>query len=125
MGEGRISRRHFGLPYSARFQTHGNDGYTGTLAEKYEYVLFDTEGMASARDVARWALDLYRYEDDGRELPAGMPVALLPLIRSIASVTDDKWGPSGALQLTAKDTGDPFELPPDEEAYLFFGRSSY
>jgi hypothetical protein len=107
-------------------RVHGNDGYTGTIAEKYEWVVFDVEGKGSARDVARWALELgFDPADPGKEIPSGMPPDLLPFIVSIALVTNDTSGPAGAIRVTTRETHDPVETANDEEAYLFFGQSPY
>ena len=122
VGRGKNIETAFWSTVLREIAAHGDDGYTGTLAEKYEYVLFDTDGVARAGDIARWAIDFN--PERAAELPSGMPAAVLPLITRVAGITDDKWGPAAAIRLTAGETLDPSEIR-DEEVYLFFGRASY
>lgn len=71
---------------------HGNDGYTGTIAEKYEFEIFHPPRGVSAEQFAEdlrrasWEepVDLSRYET---------PEAFA----SAAAVYDYKWGPAVAI----------------------------
>lgn len=68
----------------ARYE-HGNGGYTGTIAEKYEYVFAGVlpEGV-KATDV--YAAFAYGVTDDRPEL--------LSLVETWEERFDDKWGPA-------------------------------
>jgi hypothetical protein len=73
---------------------HGHGGYTGTIAEKSEFILLEVPKDVKPADYAQKLMD----EDDKR----------------IA----DKWGPAGCVCLG------PSKSDPKQKAYLFFGYAS-
>ena len=74
---------------------YGHGGYTGTIAEKGEFVLIDTQTFYTRATVMARAEELIDSQD--------------PRV-------DDKWGPAGALQVK-----DEASIGPE---YLFFGWAS-
>jgi hypothetical protein len=78
---------------------HGHGGYTGTIAEKTDYVIITREPM-SYDDASRLASDLI-HGDDPR--------------------VADKWGPAGALPVR-QPTSPAGQQDPD--GWLFFGFAS-
>lgn len=73
---------------------YGHRGYTGTIAEKYDFVIIDDSSNFSLDECHRYASSLIDACD--------------PRI-------DDKWGPAGALAVT--EDGKP-------AGWLFFGWAS-
>ena len=78
---------------------HGHGGYTGTIAEKSDYVIITDEPMDSA-DASRLAGDLLDRND--------------PRVA-------DKWGPAGAIPVR-QPTSPAGKQDPD--GWLFFGWAS-
>jgi hypothetical protein len=78
---------------------HGHGGYTGTIAEKTDYVIITREPM-SHDDASRLASDLL-HDDDPR--------------------VADKWGPAGAIPVR-QPTSPAGQHDPD--GWLFFGFAS-
>ena len=78
---------------------HGNGGYTGTIAEKYDYVIITRQPM-SYDDASRLASDLIERADPRVE---------------------DKWGPAGAIPV--RQPTSPTEQQ-DPDGWLFFGWAS-
>lgn len=83
---------------------YGHAGYTGTIAEK--------DGFKLAGQVDTWHWDklheyftreVHRLEDQTRNRPLPgktAPDKLLPTIRKLAELYDDKWGPAICFQIT-------------------------
>lgn len=93
-GRGPTTKTAFVAARADALYTHGHGGYSGTLAEKAEYV---DCGTAPTRDQA------------ARQAEA-MVAACDPRI-------DDKWGPAGAI---AVEEGSR----PNDRLFLFFGWAS-
>ena len=104
----------------------GHAGYTGTLAEKYEFTEFrippalDTDPYI----LCEWATNSYN------GVPDAAPTELHDLIQRMYKGSNDKWGPAGCFRLNPpmlarmKDmawVGKPAE---GENAYMFFGWAS-
>lgn len=62
---------------------HGHSGYSGTLAEKGEYILMDTSGVAYSEALA--LASKFIQADDSR--------------------ITDKWGPAGAIKVGGSEPG--------------------
>lgn len=101
---GKTAQEAFGKAVSQAQWEHGHGGYTGTIAEKHDFVeirerldpaLPVRERLALARAVA------HKMVGDGD--------------RRI----DDKWGPAGCI-----DCGPAGQTDPAVRAYLFFGWAS-
>jgi hypothetical protein len=73
---------------------HGHDGYSGTLAEKYNFAIV---GEAADIHTAQIMADRMIDDEDPR--------------------IDDKWGPAGCLRILAVKAG-------KEPQFLFFGWAS-
>lgn len=122
VGRGKSTEQAFWREVLAAVQTHGNSGYTGTIAEKYEFVEFGPSAEASSFDLARWTLD---FDDPDRdERLADMPPELEPLVARLAGIALDKWGPAMALELTREECADHVPLT-GYRLYLFFGWAPY
>ncbi len=98
---------------------YGHEGYTGSIAEKSSYVVFDlprgvsvVKALGWAGLMARGAMD--REEATGTWLKDDQKVALMrsarrtegkvppkhrDLARALARVSDDKWGPALCLEV--------------------------
>lgn len=77
---------------------HGHAGYTGTIAEKYEFKLVDApENVADMnhREVEDHIMSLFRFDNEPGERP----------------FWDDKWGPAAGMKVGERD-------------YYFFGWAS-
>ena len=77
---------------------YGHAGYTGTIAEKSEFVLFTPpEGVVSQKEIVAWAESAQNHDTNGDD--------------KLDEVANDKWGPAAAVKL------------PDG-SFLFFGWAS-
>ncbi len=94
--EGKDAKQAFAKARDAAAWEHGHGGYTGTIAEKREFVMIDPKTEGEKTD--DWSqID---YENYARELAgSGDPRV------------DDKWGPAGCIQLSDRE-------------FLFFGWAS-
>jgi hypothetical protein len=100
-GDGETAREAFDNTVQQAQYDHGHAGYTGTIAEKGEFVVFEVPktadaatimnavGVASSLNVGVESVE----QEAARELYAAFP------LDRIAAVFDDKWGPAGAIQL--------------------------
>ncbi len=79
---------------------HGHSGYTGTIAEKSEFINIRLPDGA----------DPYEYVNK--------------LINDCDERIDDKWGPAGCLEITGSTYAIEAGAPSDDKAYLFFGWAS-
>jgi hypothetical protein len=111
----------FGGRFGRRSEEHGDDGYTGTIAEKFEYVLVAPTCPEKSIGLATWALNDGPANDDSSP---DIPKHLQPIVAEIASLIADKWGPAVALQLTDEETRDHLPLGEDK-LFLFFGWAPY
>jgi hypothetical protein len=75
---------------------YGHRGYTGSLAEKHDYIVIPLDGEAT-KDAAVAAARKLMHDDDAR--------------------ISDKWGPAGAIRYADFDE-------PDQQHWLFFGWAS-
>jgi hypothetical protein len=122
VGYGKTPQEAFSrLVDQARYE-HGHGGYSGTIAEKREYVLIQKPPEARAIDLARWAMD-HPYPEG----PKPYPAALAPLVEKASRVSDDKWGPAATFEITGTELDDLVRkrnLPPGTRAFVFFGWAS-
>lgn len=72
---GKTAREAFDNAVREALYNYGHAGYTGTIAEKQDYVVIGVPQEVSAEDYALKLVD----ESDGR--------------------VDDKWGPAGCINL--------------------------
>lgn len=94
MGTGKNISEAFSKALTDAQHNYGHGGYTGTLAEKDEYVIIHSDPLPDA--VGHAMADRLIMEGDER--------------------VDDKWGPAGAIRLTESEDG--------EQRWLFFGWAS-
>jgi hypothetical protein len=139
VGYGKTARDAFNQAHDEATWEHGHGGYTGTIAEKGGFVLFDVpEGLSpqQAAEAAIWTRPILEYVDGnyvelpvtaeriattllGRKADADRVAELtariaphLATLTGIGQVACDKWGPAAA-----------FKLPADDK-WLFFGLAS-
>lgn len=77
---------------NARYE-YGHGGYTGTIAEKDEFVVFDVPEGMTPREFIRAA----ERQSDGEEDSARTD-AQRAAIAKARRIVDDKWGPAAAVQ---------------------------
>ena len=75
VGEGSTAKEAFHKLLEHALYTEGHGGYSGTIAEKYEFVMIDLPNGKEAYDYAEELMD----EDDPR--------------------ISDKWGPAGCIKM--------------------------
>jgi hypothetical protein len=71
---------------------YGHRGYTGTIAEKDEFVVLEAPPTVEPAQFVKWVMD------------GGYHVDLVPAehqeaIKEAIAQVDDKWGPSGATKI--------------------------
>jgi hypothetical protein len=93
--KGKTAREAFDAAVRQAEWDHGHAGYTGTIAEKSEFVLIPIPDDAEPWDFVEGLMEA----DD-------------PRIR-------DKWGPAGCVLLSKRSSG-----LSDEDEWLFFGWAS-
>ena len=94
---GKTAQEAFALAVEDAAYEHGHGGYTGTIAEKSEFVMIK---LPTGQDAHRYAEQLVHGNDDR---------------------IDDKWGPAGCIDMG------PEPLPRGKRKchrYLFFGWAS-
>jgi len=91
---GKTAKEAFNEVHQAACWEYGQNSYTGTIAEKYDFTVipFDTDGEITAEEYAYILID--------REDPR----------------IDDKWGPAGCLEIRSDRDG--------LRKFLFFGWAS-
>jgi hypothetical protein len=75
---------------------HGHGGYTGTIAEKDQYTLFEVPADTGVEEFAEMILAASN-SPTSREILADLIGE--DAARSITDVFNDKWGPAVALQV--------------------------
>jgi hypothetical protein len=93
---GQSERFAFFSAVQAALDEHGKDGYTGTIAEKYEFVRV---GFAASRDEAMLVVNEMMVKEDPRAM--------------------DKWGPACSIQIEWPKKNERDGL------WLFFGTASW
>lgn len=101
--EGRTANDAFRSAVDHARWEYGNGGYTGTIAEKGEFVLITPPTGIDPRTYA----DLLNEYEPNPEKLAGFQAKFK---RDLAAI-DDKWGPAGCVAL-------------GNNKYLFFGSAS-
>lgn len=123
LGIGRDAEEAFRRLVADAAYQHGHGGYTGTVAEKHDFVVLDlpdVPGM-SPSELAEHALAGLRqateyvrrgggtYEGGAwvRELDQVVPIpaAAAQAIARVTDAVDDKWGPAGCFEVTHTDEG--------------------
>ncbi|TAK59743.1 MAG: hypothetical protein EPO22_09865 [Dehalococcoidia bacterium] len=122
VGRGTNAERAFWTEVAKALEIHGDDGYTGTIAEKYKFVLFERPVDAPVSKIVRWALEIPFADRDF--MASDIPPSVRQLVYQVADLTSDKWGPAVAMQLTPEETGDQ-RGDSSEQVYLFFGSAPY
>ena len=99
---------------------HGHGGYSGTLAEKGDYVMIPVPDEMEAGNFVDHVLSYYKVdwgENKGEEHwlgnaePDGLEQSSREAIRKAHDLVDDKWGPAGCV----KDA---------DHGFIFFGWAS-
>lgn len=80
VGKGATAEKAFWAAIEKANYDHGNSGYTGTLAEKSEFVMI---GEAANLEHARAMAEKLLADNDDR--------------------IEDKWGPAGCIRITGTD----------------------
>jgi hypothetical protein len=91
---GKTAKAAFKSAVDDALYDHGHSGYSGTIAEKQDFIMCSKDVFASYTEAEDFA---YKLMDD-----PNCPV-------------DDKWGPAGCVL---------FKTKKDETSYLFFGWAS-
>ena len=126
-GKGKTADEAFRKALDAALYAHGHAGYSGTLAEKDQYVLI----VPTAEEVTELAgrPSLYgthadamraacaRFESDGYVAPVLAEALAEAYVGDGDERVDDKWGPAGCLEI-----GHPGK--DGERTFLFFGWAS-
>jgi len=97
VGPGKNAREAFDNAVSEALYWHGHGGYTGTIAEKSGFQLFECPEDVTAEQLMHWA--------DGNTL-TGVPEKYHNLVTNMQNVFDDKWGPAVCIQLKGKELAD-------------------
>jgi hypothetical protein len=79
---------------------HGHGGYTGTIAEKGDYSVFECPTGVTATQLMDWAYQCSCV--DSKKLN-DVPEKHRQLVTNIVDVFDDKWGPAVCIPLTGKE----------------------
>lgn len=119
VGRGNTAEQAFWREVMAAIAAHGNDGYTGTVAEKWEFVVLEGSRKARSIDLARWALD-FSWLDPIEDMPSD----LRPLVQSISEQIEDKWGPAAVMALPPEECAGHAPLK-GEKLFLVFGWASW
>ena len=98
-GSGMSAKRAFDVAQEKAQYDNGHDGYTGTIAEKSEFVVIQSKPICS---------------HDAMELAE-------KLIEDRDARIDDKWGPAGAIRLIQPMSQHAADAT---ERWLFFGIAS-
>lgn len=106
---------------------HGHGGYSGTIAEKDDFVLFDpAEVDLSPREFLALCRELER--KDRKVLADDYEAEQLDLAERAFKGSDDKWGPAAAMKLPEKDKRSKTALgdapAAGERAFVFWGWAS-
>jgi hypothetical protein len=99
---------------------HGADGYTGSIAEKYEFVLVPKPQQFTAAQIAHWA---FGWEESAGGTMTEVPIVAHEIVASMASLIRDKWGPAIALEMARSEV--EVEVTEGQNADLFFGSSPF
>ncbi len=89
---------------------HGHGGYTGTIAEKGSFKVFETPKGMTALEFAKAIEDAdfeeHQYVTPGTEkfVAPKVPEGSSYTIKNAAKVFDDKWGPAVCIPLNEKET---------------------
>ena len=97
---GKTPREAFRKAVDSALYESGHGGYTGTIAEKHEWINIH---LPEGKDPYEFSGELIN-NDDGR--------------------ISDKWGPAGCLDITKTSYGIDAGRRENENAYLFFGWAS-
>ena len=89
---------------------HGHGGYTGTIAEKNSFVLFQRPKGVRLTTVKKVIHDMAASWDEKEITKLEKKYPKFP-VRQMVQVWDDKWGPSACMELKPK-------------TYIFFGMAS-
>ena len=90
----------FASAVEAAHYMHGHGGYTGTIAEKDGFRVFDLPARLDADKFVSWVQGTCGDDKDMRRLK--IPTKYRPLVKRVALAVDDKWGPAGAVKLNPK-----------------------
>jgi hypothetical protein len=95
----------------------GHRGYTGTIAEKGSYTLFDRPKNLTVDQILEGGLcGWLEYEDPAMKDNKSF-------LEKVFKVADDKWGNAACIELTAEEHTIT-NLPEDAKVFLFFGNAA-
>jgi hypothetical protein len=114
IGRGRDASDAFFREVSRAILEYGDDVYTGTIAEKYEFTMFESSHELRTIDLVRGALDYRASSDAGAS----------PEVVRLAELLTDKSGPVGAIALTPDEYAGHATLKGDR-LFLFVGLASF
>jgi|TARA_R100001086_G_scaffold43279_1_gene19127 hypothetical protein len=103
IGKGRTAQEAFDRLVTSAQWEHGHGGYSGTIAEKRDFVEFKRpKGMRRATVLAMArGLGRIMHDDDGHPQANQSQTKYPQLpIAAMFKVWDDKWGPSLAIELS-------------------------
>lgn len=116
---------------------NGHGGYSGSLAEKHDYVVLtlpDLPAGVTPYDLVETCLNygdftsfqLYRKPrgEDGKVVEVSIPPTLASQMKRISEAVDDKWGPAGLIDVTDTPSGQGAVGESGQRAYLIFGWAS-
>ena len=108
VARGKNAKEAFESAHEQAQWEHGHGGYTGTIAEKGSFVLFQRPKGVRQATVKKVVYGMTWGDKEITKLEKKYPK--FP-IRQMAQVWDDKWGPSACMELKPK-------------IYIFFGMAS-
>lgn len=93
VGVGETAKEAFSNAVADARYEYGHRGYTGSLAEKYEFVLAEPPGTVSNDDFVNYIIDAsFRNYDR-------IPEDCLSAAKKYGKIYDDKWGPAVCIHL--------------------------
>ena len=115
MGADNFTTRAKGTTATDAFRTakdeayymHGHRGYTGTIADKNEFIEIPLPKDVDAAEFIHW-VEVMDYNDYN---PSEIPAQYLALVKRAYTTWKDKWGPAVAVKCC-------------DGEYIFFGLAS-
>lgn len=112
------------LVQTARHQS-GRGGYSGTIAEKSEFILLPLPPGIAALDMTLWVQRYMDPEDRYPEYKALYPASLEREVRDAKKKSYDKYGPAAAYEIKGEELealkARDIRVGPGERAFVFFG----
>lgn len=127
IGTGETAEEAFRLLVDASAWENGHGGYTGTIAEKDGFVLFDPASVGLAVGDFLRLVEEYDHDHSRRGVEEIATPEELALIRSAHETADDKFADAACVELPASDLRARKLLEnsvPERKAFLFWGWAS-